>query len=430
MIRAITELCSVLVFAFLSGVLPVIDGNTASSQQGDSQSPRPFDQCIDTFESFAYEAHLRPLSLEARHVPIPLEPVASLPSEAMSGYDLRVLQINFIRDTPNGQEMWFSGAAQPTSIDLPRTSYIAIYFTDEQRWEIHSGSIQGTTAFVRDPFMTPDGSIWGVSGWDGRYEFTPNLQRLPVLARFDETSDSFVFTDGAPFRAPFPTNLQPYWFNSPRAVVDQSGIIWIFNSDNGIYRYDPLTDSNSLEGLIPIFPAGAAYVTLAPDNTIYIGSATGQNPRTLQNNPIFRFVEGDSAFTMIDLPAEEWANYNGMLFDAADNLWVGDVGYRTPAEEWTLVDPSPIDFSLVDPVIPSGNDRLPTEIAYATLDGRVWFRRFVDSNRLAGTAWYDPITNQGCQFTTTPILSFHEDEQQRLWFTTSAGDVYVYELTP
>jgi hypothetical protein len=369
--------------------------------------------CVDSFQSFAYQAPLRSGEEETVYPTTPWQIVSSLPPHNLEGYETwtnPLVNVSTTREVASGDEIWTLGKVIPQNLELPNKTHISVYNTASGTWESISADVGDTHTFVSSLFVTPDGEVWGLTDWDG--DFPPELQQVPVLSRFNETTRQFEFAPGV---LEIPVTFRNTPFDNVRIIMDDTGVFWIFNVNNSIYRYDPALQTTELQTRTT--EDSIADVALAPDGSIYFG--TFSTSFRVNGSQLYQFIPAAREILPVALPDEQWPMYYGLLFDPQGRLWLGAVGYRDINGEWQLIHSSPeLYFEHESTFVWQS----PT-LRLASSDGRLWFTRYQDTGTwIDGSAWYDPETNEGCMFTHVRGIVV-EDSEQQLWLLAN-GNLY------
>jgi len=370
-------------------------------------------ECIDTFQTFAYQIP-KPFAPPDKRIN-PLDPwhsISTIPPHHISGYSSEIHQLDVVAVRQIGQatEIWLRGVIYSDENQLPRLVVLLRYNEANASWEYVSSALGIPNLYVWNIFVVSDGTVWGNVEWN--YYFTGGTiptNDLPILSRFNEDIGHFEIPDGVIYTPPPVDN---YDFNMTYIAMVESRVFWIFNVNDFIYRYDAL--QGRYERYEVNLNASVRDVAFAPNGEMYLVTGTsGAGELTLKE-----FSPDSRRLVSVFLPNSDWETYNGILVDRSERLWVGANGYRDINQNWQLLQPSPKE---------DGYELLwaPATPVLASSDGRLWYNRFLDTSGWAeGTAWYDPVTNQGCWFTHFPA-NIVEDNHHRLWL--AANDV-LYSL--
>ncbi|MFO7681974.1 MAG: hypothetical protein R6X34_18170, partial [Chloroflexota bacterium] len=150
------------------------------------------------------------------------------------------------------------------------------------------------------------------------------------------------------------------------------------------------------------------------------GSAMGtrQDPDP-QLNPgaLFHFSSKTSLFEELHFPAEPWPQRRGTLYVVDNQLWIDAIGYfDLTSETWHLLYSDLLAHVSND--LFWGSPELLLKDSYDIY----WFALYPDFG--IGMAWYDPVSGEGCMF-TTHWSTMVEDLDRNLWMY-SDGNLYVW----
>ncbi len=373
-------------------------------------------KCYDSFEEFAYG-----LPETYSHEPLlPTDPWqidATFPDELMGEYHVLGLgiEVMFARSVNGNQEIWLGRPRRHLKGDIKS---VLIYQPALQEWQYVSDTIEGTDVFISGIFLTNDGTIWGINTWRGD-NTSPN--KGPVLSKFNEETRQFEFAPGI-LEISFTYEQR---FINVEVIVDQQNKIWVFVANDGIYYYDPISQTTSKQVDLPDIALSAP--TLSADGSIYF--ADNNYTKLTSSNPNFRIFEGmlyqffpdTGELIQLEIPDEPWPTFWKMFMTQTGNLWLSAVGYKDLNDNrWNLAHPDPDSFfenvnrgAWVSP-----------NLFLESSDGLLWFNKYTDTYE--GTAWYNPKTEEGCMFTNIPA-NIIEDSQQQLWMFAD-GKLYRYSL--
>lgn len=375
-------------------------------------------ECLETFETFAYGNYSQnPRVIE----PSPNSSwhrVASLPPQINQDFPI-FNQVSATRVINNQEEVWITGNGVG----------FAVYNINRQEWDLIPRTVYSTDYVVSQLFVANNGDIWGQNIPIPQQE-DPEYGEIPLLSRFNETANRFeipvvtVQASVLPQRGYF--FPQSTYSNIPQVVIDNSGIFWIIVSNDGIYQFDPVTETYEKQASLDF---SVSQATLSADDSLYLWSSSTQIPQsatfrerlTLPPNSVWHYSLESRSFTLIDLPDRDWPIFNGMLVNQSGQLWLGAIGFRDLDYTWHLIHPNTDEY-----LDNAGNYRWgPPRLLTESSDGRLWYVRYTDGGG-DGTAWYDPQTGEGC------LIMHHaanivEDSNQQLWMVAN-GNLYRYSL--
>jgi hypothetical protein len=408
---------------FGAGIAAILVGLIQASYPTTSQE---YSSCYNSFADFAYRAPL--LDRERmEQILLPAWTVeANVPTEGdlLAGKFIEPVLSTRHQEQP---ELWLRYF---TSFQAPNQNEgLLLYKVQSREWEFIPSQIESTEVFV-DQLFTVDNRVWGRTNWNPQRQ-SSSLQYVPVLAVFDEAARRFKFASGVP-QVPF--QMTSFTSNPVRFLLDNQDTFWIFNVDRGIYQYIPKNHVSTQVSEVPtelVFPYSIVTSTaISPDNHIYFETfSTPLAPPFFRSkkNTLYRFMPEMNLIEALELPQDDWPIFSGLLVDTKNRLWLGSIGYRTENGEWRLLHPDTTSyFNLVDEGAMSGV-WAPVRLIYESSDGRLWFNRFQDTGGwVDGTAWYDPETGEGCQFTNI-AANIIEDDQGTLWMVAN-GVLYSHTL--
>ncbi len=373
-------------------------------------------QCDNSFVEYAY-IFPDPLLSRTPDRLLPNEPwqiEASLPGEILEDYHLirgYGLQVMFARIYNKNPEIWLS---VPSRVRKENTKSVLIYQPTSKEWHYVSDMIEGTDIFVGEIFLTNDGTIWGLNKWQTN---DTNPKKGPILSKFNEQTRQFEFASGA-LEVPFTDEQR---FESLELVIDrQDNIFWFLLGNDGIYRYDPVTQATTKQ--IDLSNITLAWATVSTDGSIYFADFNklplADPPNSLPRGMLFHFVSDTKELTQLDIPEDPWPKGRMYVTEAGD-LWIGANGYKDITNNWHLLHPD-MDFYLN---LTWRRVNSPYIILESS-NGLLWFNKYTETTQ--GTAWYDPKTQEGCMITDISARII-EDEQQQLWMF-AGGNLYRYSL--
>lgn len=372
--------------------------------------------CIKPFHEFAYlpDETSRPVP-EILPAP-PWQVEATIPALENTTYNTLDIQIELARTKNGKQEIWLFKNPFDSGIGtIKREGSFVIYHPQTQTWEEVSAIIGGTNLVVRDIFVTSDGNVWGQIGTDQPHS-TPTMS--PVLARFNESTQRFeAATGGLEITIRLNSGLLSHLLE---IVLDKQDIFWIFGPNDGIYRYDPQTQTTKRQTDLPNKEIDRLSTALASDGSIYFQDKSISEAEEF----LFQFIPETGEIVTLDVLREPWETSSGMLVDRRGRLWLGAMGYMETDGSWHLLHRDAPN------VWENRSEFLywsPPTLLFESSNGLLWYTEYHDMERLGeGSAWYNPETGQGCLFTN--IASYIvEDAENQLWIVAD-GKLYRYPL--
>jgi hypothetical protein len=393
-----------------------------------SNLERGADECLGTFETFAYRVPEVGVRLyDEKILPLPpWEIVTRLPEnqnvDKNSNYWMETIR------TVNGKdEIWFGkrtrqGGYWGEKFYIDNYHYEKIIYKPNKReWDRSTvlADIEGTDVYVDTLYVTSDGSLWGTNRWNTRLD-QHSFTQVPVISKYNDVTGRFEFAQGV-LSIPIVEDVFDY-YDWPIILLDSEDIFWIFIPKDAIYSYNTRTSRIKKHALIPDIDVQEA--VLAPDGNIYFQKLSFF--AEIQRDEIYQFSPDTEEIIPIIPPNDHWPS--GLIgVDYSGNLWIGAIGYRTPEGFWQLLHPDPEGY--IENYWKDPRWATPTLLLEST-NGILWFSKWTDAPGNEGLAWYDPRIGEGCWFTTEVVFySFLEDSHQNLWLLLD-GNLYKYALDP
>lgn len=351
--------------------------------------------CLDSFHNFAYlEAEDHNFRMSPR---FPWRVEAAIPGVDESTYKNVDVWAALARTKNGKQQIW-----------LQEGSFFFVYNVETQNWEKISARILKTNHRVSDLFLTSDGTIWGgISTWSP----IPLPHLGPVLSKFNEDTKQFEAAIGG---------LDIQISKKQDIVLDGQDVFWLFIKSDGIYRYHP--EKQTTERQTDLREIDGVSTALSLDGDIYFQDIY---PRE-QSDFLFRFIPKTKEIVPIDVSIEPWAytgSYSGgMLVDQKGRLWLGTVGYMDMDGDWHITHPDIENYLKT-----IGNPFwFPPTLIFQSSNGLLWYTEYQDMGMTGnGTAWYNPDTGKGCQFTNLTTYNLIEDAKNQIWAVFD-GKLYRY----
>ncbi len=282
-------------------------------------------------------------------------------------------------------------------------------------------------------YAANDGTLWGIDL--SRFNKLKNDKELPLLMRFNETTNNFEFVkdvDGI-----LNSGMDVGTIIEPS--INENGELWMILVEeiDQEYLYYLLSFNPKNKKVVKHLTAQAKVqnsvsdesrfndLAILPDGLVWIsdygkGQLIYYDPSTGESN-IYKGYSG----ALDDISNEDLHHVNNLYVDRIGRLWVDDRGFldfSNPKDPmWHKIVRSPIFI---------GDARSPEnqygwsrpDLMYQSTDGIYWF-----SDAGNGMINLDPTTGEWCKFTTgsSPIA---EDNQGNLWIAVF-GKLYKYKLT-
>lgn len=389
------------------------------------------DQCIKTFDYFAY---IVPKRDAAQDLILPLSPweyVADLPP-VPEGTVASSKSIKLIRQQNGYEEIWVARRSGKPDLYSNIKAEFLVFRTDTRKWETFSARVENSDVVARDLFMAKDGSIWGRNKGIGGWETSPEVIGRPILSKFNEKTRSFEF-DRRVQEIPSAwveiiPNTTPYAYWD-EVLIDKDGLFWIFAQYDAVYQYNP--DTHEIQKVAEIKDYPINKIAITPDGTkIFF---TKYNPMSmnfgLTSNELFQFSTSNKEIKQLAVPLIPWPSVGGFLADSSGRLWHGAWGYRDRFGVWKLQSPRSAAYSWSLALDTAWVWYAPPEVFMESSDGRIWFiiRSSDGSGYKRGIAWYDPNIDKGCWFTSEGDTIL-EDAEHNLWIVAD-NKLYKYLIT-
>lgn len=376
-------------------------------------------ECMQSFNAFAY---FGPNYWSQRQSVIysnwQLETaIHSGPNNIPVEYPIFALEATRIID--GQEEIWMSGASEEGLVWL-------VYRPELKEWERIIRTIDNTILISDHLFISSEGTIFSSLRWSLTQSDMPELETVPILAKFDEKTRQFTIQEDVmniPFRQEM---FYGAWSVSPwpLIVLDELNTFWVFVNYDGLYSFNP--DTNVLEKHVDIIEYPIVDVALAPDGSLFFSKPANQVGSTravygLSQGMLFQFIPQSNEIKALAVPNQGLPGFNGMLVDPNGILYLGATSYRMPNGIWNLIHPD------IESYFNHAGDHTwaTPKLIFESSDGRLWFNRYLDGSG-GGTAWYDIETGDGCLF-NGEASNIIEDANQTLWMIMG-GNLYKYPL--
>lgn len=382
--------------------------------------------CINSFQEFAYSGTDIDQTTEVKTIlpPFPWQVEAVLPTYDAKGYSVLSVDTEATRSINGSQEVWILEHLSASEAGYSNKNVFVVYQSESRNWKTVSADIQGSDLFVGDLFVTSDGSLWGQTVWDTTPRGQSDLQKIPILSKFNENTQRFEFAEGV-LEIPWVLSSHNF-FPWPQILLDDNAF-WFFVRNDGLYRYDP--SSQETEKRASLLNSNVTQTALSTDGSIYfeIYSEKIYSKESffrLSDGMLFQFFPKTNEIVPLDIPDGKWPVFTGMLVDHRDRLWLGAIGYQDLNGAWKLIHPDPQEYFEHAGDIYWASPTLMLESS----NGILWYRKFLDDTRANGTAWFDPQTGEGCMFTNLAV-NIVEDTEQQLWLVAD-GKLYRHPFNP
>jgi hypothetical protein len=396
----------------------LITGCANNNSHTPSSSKGTTDCFLKTFDRFAYEPDDASLPIQKILPNAPWQLESIIPGQEDKSYTISDTQIKLTRQKDNQEEIWIFKAPDYNGRDLIEEASFLIYYPERKTWTEVSAKIANTNLVVRNLFVTSDGTIWGsIDNQQDRQE-PPFPSKAPVLSRFNESNQTFEAAAGI-LDIPIPEEERGL-IDAPEVILDKQDIFWIFAREDGVYRYDPQTQTTGRQVNLPKNGMDRLSTALALDGSIFVQDKSLHRTDEF----LFQFFPEKGEFTTLDVSKEPWEASSGMLVDQKGRLWLGAMGYMETDGSWHLLHRNAPKVWENLGEMPYWS---PPTLIYESSDGLLWYTEYHDTERLGeGTAWYNPETKEGCLFTNMASYII-EDANKQLWMVAD-GNLYRYPL--
>jgi hypothetical protein len=276
---------------------------------------------------------------------------------------------------------------------------------------------------VRNLFLTAAGKITGVN--EPKNYKTVWQKKIPLLSVYNEVENRFEFYDmGLEYRE------EQVGFGSvgmiPRdgVIIAQScGLIWIYQQQDGLYSYNP--ESSELQHYETSFD-GVIQRMVASKEGYLLFSQKKEESWEISPGELVKYYPASQTIENIKVPFPHWPDYGTLLYTDSGDLWIGIHGYRSKDGSWVLKSPNRSDYIHLGASSESYNWGQPTLLLQSS-NGYLWYTNETgEALGVNGSAWYDPVSEQGCWF-TTESGNIVEDDQKNLWLAIDKK-IYKYAL--
>jgi hypothetical protein len=313
------------------------------------------------------------------------------------------LEISLVRTINNETEIWLKEPDSNLYANIESENYkYYVYTVEKQDWRSISAVIPNTDAFAMRVFLSEDGNIWAQNFWDVKNSpgNSSYYQKYPILSRFNDVKQKFELV-------PETQGIDAFKGLSWNKIVYVDDVFWVFAHTDSIYSFDPVT--LKVERNLGIPGIEVQYIASSQDEkSIFIQVARNEMSLSVTEGEYQEYVIDENKLLTLSTPQKEWPASGSILVDHSGNLWLSAVGWRTPDGDWQLLYPSPNRFFWKMQFEDDYGFALPKAV-FESSDNRLWF----NSNK--GMAWLDPLSMQGCWFTTIGASNVMEDLDHNLW---------------
>lgn len=378
------------------------------------------DQCIDSFDTFAFTTPNRDKPEQEFVFPLPQWHIESKLPNIQSTTEYEVVAIRFIG---NNQEIWISSNVQDVvDYSTKRNDSFLRCHLDTQTWDEIQAQIENTEISVENIYKSNDNSVWGLS-----LIGDPNVfqSRKVIYSVYNE--NLHLFEEMAILELPDEGSRHDELNNSvtqaDEIILDPQDKFWLLTGEDIIYSFDPINQKlksyGSLENMGDIHD-----LLYAPDGSLYFSTSKSGK------GAVFQFIPTTGEIISIDLPYGSL--FSARLIDHTGSIWLNDAYASLGSDKtWQELQPNPMRYWWDQEISDYWRYYSPPDPFFESSDGRIWFR--IDrsnnwKNLRSGIAWYDPNKREGCWFTSEGAKIL-EDTQQNLWMVLN-NYLYTYKLIP
>lgn len=404
-----------------------IDVSKKSEMQSTNQvipdsTPLPIineDECIGTFEEFAYYLPDSYFDYPNRGDISPLPPwelILEFPDDEATNYFLEEVQV-----THGEIKIWIARTILEESDIYNSSIELIVYSLDSKKEAIYPGTVGDTNLWLAKLFPLEDGTMWGQNAWlpGDVYDF----DEMPILSKFNEEIKRFEF-DLNSMNVPVISNDAYANNDSNDIFIDQDDIFWLFIPFNGIFSYDPSKGITTKHANFPDHEF--RHAQFAPDGNFYFLLDDGCAYDCEINADIYQFSPESGEVSLFDT-ADHRLLIESMLMDSTGRMWFSALGYRDLDGALQVLHPNIDRYFEKRHGFAGFMYTIPLVIQESS-NGYLWFHKSRDGQEEAW-AWYDPVTGKGCWFTNAREYNLIEEPENTMWFVTN-GKIYRYSLSP
>lgn len=402
-----------------------------SITQGKNLIPRLTTQdewsCISTFEDFLYQMVKidrkdERFNLSTIYPSSPWELSTEIPESVINDLtngEITRTNIELTRIYSGQTELWIRYGTNMIRHNVGTDSFSIISTLPFDK----SGKIYKDVE-VRDLFQIATGNIVGVN-YPKNYD-TVWQEEIPLFSVYNEVENKFEFYDiGLKYRE------QQVGFGSvgmiPRegVIISKSNnLIWIYQQQDGLYSYNP-TDSK-LQHYETSFD-GVVQRMVASQNGFLLFSQKKEESWEISPGELVKYYPVTQTVEEINVPFFHWPDYGTLLYTNSGDLWIGIHGYMSKNGPWILRSPNRLAYIDLGADSDTYNWQQP-DLLFQSSNGFLWYTNEVgDGVGIHGSAWYDPVTETGCWF-TTESGNIMEDNRKTIWMTIGEK-IYKYSTS-
>lgn len=279
---------------------------------------------------------------------------------------------------------------------------------------------------VQDLFEIETGKIIGIN-YPINYntDFVEWNETIPLFSIYNEKENTFEFYDIGIKNISGSNYIET--LKQIGVIAHNKNLIWIFQQQAGLYSYD--TRTGNLKFYETSFEGNIQRILVSQDGFLLFKQEKGVPPTSfweLSSGELVKYYPKSQITEEIDVPELPWAGFGNMLYTKSGDLWIGFHGYLSKNGSWILKNPYRTAYLNLGDSSITYNWNQP-DLLFQSSNGYLWYtNEMVDAPGVAGTAWYDPVTEKGCWF-TTESGNIVEDSYNNLWMVTGRK-IYKYAL--
>ena len=372
--------------------------------------------CSGSFDNFAFSTPDIDSDSQKHFLPMPPWVQAdSIPAQE-NGFGYHVEAVTLYGDQ---KQIWVrAGMINPNYL-IPgsMSDEYWVYQPSLHQWRSVSTHLKDTNLIVDKVFLVGD-MLWGRVSMRARNDD----KSFPSLAWYEPEENMFYPAQNSELPA-IQTDSQvvfvyPYHNDS----------VLIVREHDAIYQYN--TSSQIVEKIKDISDLGQIFdPVLSTEGILYIKRM--ETAGVISKDGLLTYDPLTGIVDSLPLPDQQIPLAGSLYIDNDQQLWTGIFGWFDKDFTWNAFHPEIDQYVVVDKTIALWRYFLPASLIFESSDGRLWFAIPSNSgsaNLRSGMAWFDPITKEGCWFSSqgTRIV---EDGDQSLWMTAGQS-LYYLNLEP
>ena len=413
-------------FLVCLGLLNSCNPITRENNLAPTQTAQVEWSCISTFDDFLYQMVKISRGDELYHLPTispssPWELNTEIPESLLNNIPQGMVRTNIeLTRTYSGQtELWIRSGSNiiKHNIETDDFSIISAFPYDKNGKSYED-------VLVRDLFEIATGKVIGVN-YPANYD-TVWKEAIPLFSIYNETENKLEFHDiGLKYRD------QQIGFGYvgmiPRygVIISKSNnLIWIYQQQDGLYSYNQINSEllhyeTSFDGIVQRM--------VASQEGFLLFSQQIEESLALSPGELVKYYPSSQTTEEINVPSLYWADYGTLLYTNSGDLWIGIHGYLSKEGSWVLKSPNRLAYKNLGATSETYNWQQP-KLLFQSSNGYLWYtNKKWDGLGVDGSAWYDPVSETGCWF-TTESGNIVEDGQKNLWMVVGEK-IYKYALT-